>query len=138
MNKKEYKQLLLPILLIVMVLVGGGGCSDDEEPAPEDYGYLTVKLNANDHRFENLKTMDVIRNANCVASDFFDIYEKNDSIFISYYGILLYPTRLPDDFSISTKAVIFTGTVKQKPDGVDYYPLILYDFKCATDIKIEF
>lgn len=138
MDKRKYKQMLLPLLLMVLVLVGGGGCSDDEEPAPEDYGYLEVKLNTNDHRFENLKTMDVIKNAHCAASDFFDIYEKNDSIFISYYGILLYPTRLPDDFSISTKVVVFTGAIKQKPDGVDYYPLILYKFKYASDIKIEF
>ncbi len=31
MDKRKYKQLLLPFLLIMLVLVGGGGCGDDED-----------------------------------------------------------------------------------------------------------
>ena len=31
MDKRNYKQLLLPLLLTVLVLVGGGGCGDDED-----------------------------------------------------------------------------------------------------------
>ena len=134
MDKRKYQQMLLPLLLTVLVLVGGGGCSDNEEPVQEEYGCKVIKLNMADHRFEDLKTIHIITDTYC---DICRVFERNDSVFISYYGALLYPTRLPDDFPVLSEAIIFSGTVKQKPNGVDFHPLILDEFKYLLNIEFE-
>ena len=128
MNTRLQIKWLLPVLLL-MILVGGGACSDDEETIPEEYGYKVIELNMEDHRFEDLLTINIINDAHCYSNHIFDIFKKNDSVFISYYGVLLYPTRLPEDFSILSDGIVFTGAVKRKPNGVDFHPLILDGFK---------
>lgn len=131
MDKRKYKQLLLPLLLMVLVLIGGGGCSDDEDPAPmpEDV-YNIIELNMDDHRFEDLRTITVLKDVEFQSgSDSFGFAYRNDSLFIEYFGSLLYPIRLPSNFPVYGNPFILSGMIKKQPDGADYHPLILEGFK---------
>ena len=129
MDKRKYQQMLLPLLLMVLVLVGGGACSDDEEPVQENK-YDIIELNMDDHRFENSSTINILVDAEFQSvPESFGFITRNDSLFIEYFGSLLYPTRLPADFRALGNPFILSGIIKQKPEGADYYPLILEEFK---------
>ena len=130
-EKKKMKRWLLPLLLLF--LVNGVSCSDDDVD-PDLPEYKVIELNTEDHRFEELKTINVLTDIKCQTNtdDIFRLVIRNDSAFISYFGSLLYPTRLPSDFPIYGNPFIFSGTVMASPEGVDYYPLILEEFKYET------
>lgn len=109
-------------------------------------GQLIMQLNAEDHRFEDLKTIgrlddidypkdtdgyfeaSILVNAR-TFNDTLGITHRNDSLFLLYNDSIFYPIKMPDDFlKYFYPACRYTmsGIVKEKPnDGADYHPLIL-------------
>ena len=126
---RKRDQWLLPLLLLAL-LVWGTACSDDKEER-ELIKYKVVELNMEDHRFEDLGTMSFLKDIECQknSGSIFRLIIRNDSVFISYFGSLLYPTRLPSDFTVFGTPFVFSGEVKEQIKNTDYYPLILDEFK---------
>lgn len=136
---KTQLQIKWLLLVLMIVLFGNGACNDDESPMEEQPLYNVIKLNMNDHRFDDLRTVSVLTDIECQSNsgNIFKLFNRNDSLFITYFGSLLYPTRLPDDFPIYGNPFVFSGTVKQMPKGADYYPLILDEFKYELLMEME-
>lgn len=135
-EKRKMKRWLWPLLLLAL-LVGGTACSDDNEKR-ELIKYQVIELNMEDHRFEDLKTINILSDAQCqkYEDDLCSLLVRNDSVFINYYGTLLYPIRLPADFTVFGTPFVFSGEVKEQIKNIDYYPLILDEFKYELLIEM--
>ncbi|MGP1476587.1 MAG: hypothetical protein ACTTJK_03865 [Phocaeicola sp.] len=128
MKAKISIKQLLPFLLMVVMTLGVSCRKDDDVDDDMDKKYDIIDLNMDDHRFENNREIAFITNAESNHS-LIRYSGRNDSIFVSYYGVLLYLTRLPADFPIYGNTFIFSGSVREKSDGTDYYPILLSEFK---------
>ena len=137
MKRKISIKRLLPFLLMATLMLGVSCSKDDKEE--EMWGYKKIELNKNDHRFESLPTINRLQQVYCDYC-FVDMFFRNDSIFISYYGVLLYPIRLPDGFTFKNgeASSLFSGEVKQKSKGTDYYPIVLSEFRFGYNMNMEF
>ena len=135
MKAKISIKRLLSFLLMAMLTLGVSCKKDDDADDDMDKKYYVIELNKDDHRFESLPTINRLYRV-YYGNRLVDMLIRDDSIFISYYGVLLYPTKLPDSFSIM-KGVssFFSGEVKQKPQGTDYYPIVLTEFKYKLPIQ---
>lgn len=109
-------------------------------------GQLIMQLNAEDRRFEDLKTIgrlddigypkdmdgcfeaSILMNARSF-NDTLGITHRNDSLFLLYNDSVFYPIKMPDDFLkhfYTACRYTMSGIVKEKPDDdADYHPLIL-------------
>ncbi|MGP1476585.1 MAG: hypothetical protein ACTTJK_03855 [Phocaeicola sp.] len=131
--KISIKRLLL-FLLMAMLTVGVSCRKDDDL----DDKYQVIELNMDDHRFEHNGSKSFITNGESYGFNdpLVRLFKaQDDSIFISYYGVLLYPTRLPDDFLLKGVPFVFSGSVREKPEGADYYPILLSEFKYEVLLK---
>ncbi|MCE2616768.1 MAG: hypothetical protein ACTTKN_05045 [Phocaeicola sp.] len=128
MKAKISIKRLLPFLLMATLMLGVSCRKDDDEEVWD--GCKKIELNMDDHRFESLPTINCLQQVRCDYR-FVDMFFRSDSIFISYYGVLLYPIRLPDGFTFKNREAssLFSGEVKQKSKGTDYYPIVLTEFK---------
>lgn len=138
MKAKISIKRLLPFLLMVVMTLGVSCSKNDDEEEMWD-GQKRIELNMDDHRFESLPTINRLHQVYCDYR-FVNMFFRNDSIFISYYGVLLYPTRFPDYFTIRNgeASSLFSGEVKQKRAGTDYYPIVLTEFWFRYYINMEF
>lgn len=128
MKTKMPIKRLFPFLLIAMLMLGVSCRKDDDVDDDMDKTYYVIDLNMDDHRFENNREIAFITNAESNGS-LIRYSGRNDSIFVSYYGVLLYLTRLPADYPVYGNTFVFSGSVREKPEGADYYPIILSEFK---------
>ena len=109
-------------------------------------GQLIMQLNAEDRRFEDLKTigrldeisynkdMDIYFEASILANarsfnDTLGITHRNDSLFLLHNDSVFYPIKMPDDFLkhfYTACGYTMSGIVKEKPnDDANFHPLIL-------------
>ena len=137
MKAKISIKRLLPFLLMATLMLGVSCRKNDDVDDDMDKKYDIIDLNRDDHRFENNREIAFITNAESNGS-LIRFSGRNDSIFVSYYGVLLYLTRLPADFPIYGNTFVFSGSVREKSDGTDYYPIILSEFKYKPYIAMEF
>lgn len=109
-------------------------CEDDNDLKKDNPEYNYIELNMEDHRYEDLPNYAYIENAQG-KNDISNFVVRNDSLFISYLGILLYPIRLPNDFYAMDLTFYFSGTIKYCKGEQDFYPLILKEFKYVNVIN---
>lgn len=136
MKAKISIKRLLPFLLMAVMTLGVSCSKGDDVDDDMDKKYIIIDLNMDDHRFENNREIAFITNAESNNS-LIRFSGRNDSIFVSYYGVLLYLTRLPADFPIYGCTFVFSGSVREKPEGADYYPILLSEFKYEPYIEME-
>ena len=110
-------------------------------------------MDKKDNRFKDLKTIDELKDVHyrrietiessySPMTDTLGIILRNDSIFLLHNGTFYYPTRLPDDFRKHYEHCAYytlSGIVKEKPgeENVDFYPLILTEFRLEYNIEMR-
>lgn len=86
-------------------------------------GYKKIKLNEDDHRFENEKDDCIYNKVEGGYSKPTFFFERNDSTFIYCGGYVLYPIKLPHGYGTFFDTFYFSGISKVSINGIK--PLIL-------------